>query len=118
MRTADAFKAITAGEFSRLTTQPDQSGDQLIAVRSNGGSIAVKEMSKGTRFQLYLALRLAGYRRLCDMKDALPFNRNPIAMSKRIQNLNLTSFSTVFFQNKRNFRVFFVVFQHKEAMRN
>lgn len=73
MRTGDAFKAITAGEFSRLTTQPGQAGDRLIAVRSNGRSIAAKEMSKGTRFQLYLALRLAAYHRFCNMKGSLPF---------------------------------------------
>lgn len=62
-QTADALRAITVGEFSSLTTQPDHSGDRLIAVRANGSSIAVEKMSKGTRFQLYLALRLAGYRR-------------------------------------------------------
>jgi uncharacterized protein YhaN len=30
-------------------------------------------MSKGTRFQLYLALRLAGYRQFCSEKEPLPF---------------------------------------------
>jgi len=30
-------------------------------------------MSKGTRFQLYLALRLAGYRRICNTRESLPF---------------------------------------------
>lgn len=72
-QTGDAFRAITAGEFSRLTTQPDQSCDRLIAIRSNGGSIAAEEMSKGTRFQLYLSLRLAAYRRFCNVKGPLPF---------------------------------------------
>ena len=72
-QTGDAFKKITAGEFLRLTTQPGQTGDRLLALRSNGRSIAAKEMSKGTRFQLYLALRLAAYRRFCNMKGPLPF---------------------------------------------
>lgn len=72
-QTADAFRAITAGEFSRLITQPDQSCDRLIAIRSNGGSIAAEEMSKGTRFQLYLSLRLAAYRQFCNGKGPLPF---------------------------------------------
>ena len=74
-RTTEAFKAITSGEFLSLTTQPNinQSVDRLIAVRSNGASISVEEMSKGTRFQLYLALRLAGYHRFCSKVGSLPF---------------------------------------------
>ena len=72
--TADAFRTITRGEFHDLTTQPDRNGDRLIALRSNGGgSLGADEMSKGTRFQLYLALRLAGYRRFCDVAGPLPF---------------------------------------------
>ena len=72
--TADAFRTITRGGFHDLTTQPDRNGDRLIALRSNGGgSIGADEMSKGTRFQLYLALRLAGYRRFCDVAGPLPF---------------------------------------------
>lgn len=73
-RTAEAFRMITGGEFNDLKTQPDRSGDRLIALRSNGaGSIGAEEMSKGTRFQLYLALRLAGYRRFCELAGPLPF---------------------------------------------
>lgn len=72
-QTAEAFRAITADEFSHLNTQPDPSGDQLIAVRANKGSITADKMSKGTRFQLYLALRLAGYRRFCNVVGPLPF---------------------------------------------
>ena len=73
-RTADAFRSITGGEFVNLTTQADRPGDRLIAIRSDGGgSIGAEEMSKGTRFQLYLALRLAGYRRFCDVAGPLPF---------------------------------------------
>lgn len=73
-RTAEAFRTITSGEFTDLKTQPDRAGDRLIALRSDGaGSIGTEEMSKGTRFQLYLALRLAGYRRFCDVAGPLPF---------------------------------------------
>ncbi len=72
--TAEAFQTITSGEFTDLKAQPDRAGDRLIALRSNGaGSIGAEEMSKGTRFQLYLALRLAGYRRFCDLAGSLPF---------------------------------------------
>lgn len=73
MQTTNAFKAITDGAFSRLTTQSDQAGDRLIAIRSNGRSIAADAMSKGTRYQLYLALRLAAYRRFCTEDRTLPF---------------------------------------------
>jgi len=73
MQTADAFKAITSGTFSSLSTQSDQAGDRLIAVRSNGRSISAESMSKGTRYQLYLALRLAAYHRFCNEAGALPF---------------------------------------------
>ena len=72
--TADAFKTITGGEFIDLSTQPHRDSDRLIALRfDGGGSIGADEMSKGTRFQLYLALRLAGYRRFCDVAGPLPF---------------------------------------------
>ena len=70
---AEAFTSITDGKFTNLAIQPDQPTDRLIALRSNGGSIAAGEMSKGTRFQLYLALRLAGFRRFCKERSALPF---------------------------------------------
>lgn len=73
LQTADAFKSITGGAFSSLTTQNDQTGDRLIAVRRNGRSIAADEMSKGTRYQLYLALRLAAYRQFCNNSRSLPF---------------------------------------------
>lgn len=72
-QTSDVFREITNSEFSHLATQPDQANDQLIAIRSDGGSIAVEEMSKGTRFQLYLSLRLAAYRRFCKLRGPLPF---------------------------------------------
>jgi uncharacterized protein YhaN len=73
MQTTEAFKAITGGAFSNLTTQSNQAADRLIAIRSNGQSIATDAMSKGTRYQLYLALRLAAYRRFCNETKSLPF---------------------------------------------
>jgi uncharacterized protein YhaN len=73
-QTAEAFKIITMGEFTRLAIRPDSSGDRLLAVRSDGRSIATEAMSKGTRFQLYLALRLAAYRQFCSsVSGSLPF---------------------------------------------
>ncbi len=72
-QTADVFSAITAGDYTRLTTQPGQKGDLLFAVRSDGRSITVNEMSKSASFQMYLALRLAAYRWFCSKEGTLPF---------------------------------------------
>ena len=40
---------------------------------SDKRSVAVSEMSRGTRFQLYLALRLAGYKQYVSDDMILPF---------------------------------------------
>ncbi|MEO1600260.1 MAG: AAA family ATPase [Pseudomonadota bacterium] len=71
--TAEAFSVITGGSFPRLATQPDGAVERLVAQRKGGGSIGVDAMSKGTRFQLYLALRIAGHRRFAAVADPLPF---------------------------------------------
>jgi len=42
MQTADAFRVITSGDFSHLTTQLGQEKEHLIAVKANGRSIAVE----------------------------------------------------------------------------
>jgi uncharacterized protein YhaN len=72
--TETAFRTLTAGEYSQLRTQSDGQNEILLALRKRDGrSIAVGEMSKGTRFQLYLALRLAGYRQYSAGGTTLPF---------------------------------------------
>lgn len=59
---SNAFATISRGAYSKLTTAPDGANEALVGIVANdGGSRAAKEMSKGTRFQLYLALRVAGY---------------------------------------------------------
>lgn len=72
-RAAEAFAGITAGAFSGLTTVPGKTSEILLGVRSDGSSIIASEMSKGTRFQLYLALRIAGYAEFADHRMAFPF---------------------------------------------
>lgn len=72
-QTAEVFSAITSGYYTHLATQPGQTGDVLVAVRSDGRSITVNEMSKGASFQMYLALRLAAYRGICRKEGPLPF---------------------------------------------
>ena len=74
VETEDAFRTLTAGEYSKLQTQSDGQQEKLLAFRKRDGrSISVAEMSKGTRFQLYLSLRLAGYRQYSANGKTLPF---------------------------------------------
>ncbi|SIP96508.1 Uncharacterized protein YhaN [Rhizobium sp. RU20A] len=70
---SDAFSAITGGEYSGLASQADSGRERLIAVPAAGGSKLAADLSKGTRFQLYLALRIAGYREVAASRETLPF---------------------------------------------
>jgi hypothetical protein len=56
----EAFALISRGAYSELVTQPSNGNELLIAKGSGGGSKIASELSKGTRFQLYLALHVAG----------------------------------------------------------
>lgn len=72
--TEQAFTKLTAGRYARLVTQPDGQNEVLLAVRGEDNrSISAAKMSKGTRFQLYLALRLAGYGQFVTDGTLLPF---------------------------------------------
>lgn len=71
--TERCFAALTLGGYTRLTTQPDAAGEALLAVDTTGTAKRVAEMSKGTRFQLYLALRAAAHEQLVDQGTCLPF---------------------------------------------
>ncbi len=72
--TETAFNALTGGRYRQLRTQADGQKELLLALRERDSrSITVAEMSKGTRFQLYLALRLAGYRQYASGGTTLPF---------------------------------------------
>lgn len=72
-RAGDGFRTMTRGRFSDLTTTPGKEGDVLVGIRSHGGSLLASEMSKGTRYQLYLALRIAGYHEFAERNETLPF---------------------------------------------
>lgn len=72
--TAKAFQTLTAGRYSDLQTQSDGQKEILLALRKDDKrSISAIDMSKGTRFQLYLALRLAGYHQFSSGGTTLPF---------------------------------------------
>ncbi len=70
---SDAFVQITRGAFSGLTSAPGKHGDILVGTRTDGSSIEAHQMSKGTCFQLYLSLRIAGYAEFAKQREALPF---------------------------------------------
>ncbi|MDQ0332953.1 uncharacterized protein YhaN [Mesorhizobium sp. YL-MeA3-2017] len=72
-RASDAFALMTRGQYSGLTTQPVKGGEVLIALQRDGQSKVADALSKGARFQLYLALRLAGYYEFAQLRPAVPF---------------------------------------------
>jgi len=73
-RARDTFLAITCGNFSDLRSHPDDKGvERLFAVKRDGGTQLSANMSTGTRFQLYLALRIAAYHEYCQHRTPLPF---------------------------------------------
>ena len=72
-RASEAFALISRGAYSELVTQPSNGSELLIAKGSNGSSKIASELSKGTRFQLYLALRVAGYHEFARARAPAPF---------------------------------------------
>ena len=80
-RASQAFSAITGGHYTGLATQPDKDKEILIGVLREGGSRLAEEMSTGTQFQLYLALRLAGYEEFAAVRPSVPFIADDIMES-------------------------------------
>lgn len=72
-RASDAFRLITRGDYGGLAAQPEKDRETLIGLTRQGGSKLASEMSKGTQFQLYLALRLAGYEEFAASRPSVPF---------------------------------------------
>ena len=72
-RASQAFTIISRNAYKGLTTQPDRDGEVLVAVGAKDGSKVASDLSKGTRFQLYLALRVAGYHEFAESRPSVPF---------------------------------------------
>jgi uncharacterized protein YhaN len=72
-RAFEAFSLISRGAYSELVTQPSNGNELLIAKGADGSSKIASELSKGTRFQLYLALRVAGYYEFARAHAPAPF---------------------------------------------
>lgn len=81
MRASEAFRLITGGNYSGLTTQPDKDKEILIGLTHDGRSKLADAMSTGTQFQLYLALRLAGYEEFASLRPPVPFVADDIMES-------------------------------------
>ena len=69
---SDAFHLLSCGKYN-LASRPERNGETLIAVTPAGGSKTAPELSRGTRFQLYLALRVAAFREFARSQQPLPF---------------------------------------------
>ncbi len=72
-RASQAFRLISRGAYRGLATTPNGVGETLIALGADGGSKEAEQLSKGARFQLYLALRVAGYHELAKTRTPAPF---------------------------------------------
>ncbi len=80
-RAGAAFSVLTGGRYSGLGTRPDGARELLIAQEQDGAAKVVDTLSKGTAFQLYLALRIAGYQELADQRQMVPFIADDIMES-------------------------------------
>lgn len=72
-RASDAFRHLSCGAYSGLAAQPEGTTEVLVAIPAQGGAKLATDLSKGTRFQLYLALRIAGYHELAKSRPPVPF---------------------------------------------
>jgi uncharacterized protein YhaN len=70
---SQAFRTISRGNYAGLVAHPDKDGETLLAMSADGSSKAADQLSKGTRFQLYLALRVAGYHEFIRTHAPVPF---------------------------------------------
>ena len=68
-----AFRIVSRGAYERLEAQLGDKREVLVGVPAAGGAKLATELSKGTRFQLYLALRVAGYREFAERHGPVPF---------------------------------------------
>lgn len=72
-RASEAFAALSRGAYAGLSAEPDGAQERLVALPAAGGAKLAADLSKGTRFQLYLALRIAGYAELARSRPTVPF---------------------------------------------
>ena len=72
-RASEAFSQMSCGAWAGLTAQPGASGEALVAVDGENRPKEVEKLSKGARFQLYLALRIAAFHDFAAGRTPPPF---------------------------------------------
>ena len=72
-RASEAFRTISRGAYSQLESQLTDRGEILLGISAGGNAKIASQLSKGARFQLYLALRVAGYLEFVDLHGPVPF---------------------------------------------
>ena len=69
-RASALFPRLTLGSFRGLRVGVEER--QIVALREDGKEVSVEGMSEGTRYQLYLALRIATLERYLESNPPLP----------------------------------------------
>jgi len=72
-RASEAFSQMSCGAWAGLTAQPGAAGETLVAVDAENRPKEVEKLSKGARFQLYLALRIAAFHDFAAGRTPPPF---------------------------------------------
>ncbi|MYF45394.1 MAG: AAA family ATPase [Rhodobacteraceae bacterium] len=67
------FSKISCGNYKSLGTTMEKSKEILTVEPKEGGTMFSQDLSKGTRFQLYLALRIAGFYEIIKSNQSAPF---------------------------------------------
>lgn len=82
-RAGELFARMTAGSFCGLRTDSDENGNPvLMGDRGNGQeAVASAGMSEGTRYQLYLALRIASLEHYLEHREPVPLVVDDILIS-------------------------------------
>ncbi|MGV2979352.1 AAA family ATPase [Camelimonas sp. ID_303_24] len=72
-RASGAFSQMSCGAWAGLSAQPGASGEVLVAMDRENRPKEVEKLSKGARFQLYLALRIAAFHDFAASQTPPPF---------------------------------------------
>lgn len=70
---SEIFSKISCGKYKSLGTTLAKGKEILTVEPRDGGTIFVDGLSKGTRFQLYLSLRIAGFNEIIKSNQQAPF---------------------------------------------
>jgi len=73
-RAGELFQVLSGGSFIGVEEEfDDKDNPRLVAKRESGRSVSIEGLSKGTRDQLYLSLRLAYLEEYASKVEAVPF---------------------------------------------